>query len=291
MWTGEAEDVERREAKKRRRAEAKKAKKESRERELRGEGAGTGTSVAGGSMRRRTRRTDAEGEEIELQDFNGTGGAARPHSPRPPRPAGSHPSDASVSSGSTPPPSHHFYSPVLAFFAPFFARLRVAHDAAAVAKAALPPGLPDDVRRGWGIRALMLKGKRERGERREAAVGAAAGGEVDASERRAGFEADGGARLGGEEWEDEDEGSSSDSGEESEATERRRPTARPRPTPRATNSYPPPQRSPALDARPPRETGEEEEESVDWAGRGMDGQWKGWRGAIARWRLADVSKF
>jgi hypothetical protein len=295
MWTGEAEDVERREAKKRRRAEAKRAKKESREKELRGEGgAGTGTSIAGGSMRRRARRTDAEGEEIELQDLNGSGGAGRPRSPRPPppRPAGSHPSDASVSSGSTPPPSHHFYSPVLAFFAPFFARLRVAHDAAAVAKAALPPGLPDDVRRGWGIRALMLKGKRERGERREAAIGAAAGGEVDASERRAGFEADGGARLGGEEWEDDDVESLGDSWEESEVPERRRTAApRSRPTPRATNSYPPPPPSPGINARPPRETGEEEEEPVDWAGRGMDGQWRGWRGAIARWRLADVSKF
>lgn len=222
MWTGEAEDVERREKKKVRRAEAKRLKKEQREREALGLGA-NGGSVSGGSgggatlRRRAMRRTNTvnttAGEEIELQDLGADGTAT----PRPRRPQPSHhPSDASVSSGSTPPPSQHFYSPVLAYFAPFFSRLRVAHDAAAVAKAALPPALPDEVRRGWGIKALMLKGKRERGERREAAHGAVReGGERDAGERRAGFEADGGERLGGEEW--EDDAPTSDDDEEGEA--------------------------------------------------------------------------
>lgn len=274
MWTGEAEDVERREAKKRRRAEAKKRKKDAKDRGSESNGNGASGAIGSTLRRRVTRRTttngesgegtNSGGEEIELQEV-------RPGTAR--RSRTSNPSNESVSSGSTPPPSHHFYTPVVAFFEPFFARLRVAHDAAAVAKAALPPGLPDDVRRGWGIRALMLTGKRERGERREAAVGQVdVGGERDAGERRAGFEADGGERLGGEDWVEEEvaqDGSLPSDG---------------------TSEYPPrPTARRSMSAPVPRETGEEPER--DWAGRGMDGQWRGWRAAIARWRLADVSHF
>lgn len=243
-------------------------------------GAGTGVdgSQAGSTLRRRGGRSrngaapvtePVEGEPIELQEMNG----------RAPT------SNESVSSGSTPPPSHHFYTPVLSFFAPFFARLRVAHETAAVARAALPPGLPEDVRRGWGIRALMLKGKRERGERRQAAVGVVEpGGERDAGERRAAFQADGGEQLGGEEWEEDLDGNRTgaqirgNSGDGTSGSD-------------STPVYPP-RRPTAAERRP--EMGEElprSEEEQDWAGRGMDGHWRGWRAAIARWRLADVSKY
>lgn len=290
MWTGEAEDVERREAKKRRRAEAKKLKREANQKGADVNAAGTAVngSTTGSTMRRRGGRyrtgataaagsPEVEAEAIELRDLGD-----RPEA-----------SNESVSSGSTPPPSHHFYTPVLSFFAPFFARLRVAHDAAAVAKAALPPGLPDDVRRGWGIRALMLKGKRERGERRQAAVGVVdPGGEVDAGERRAGFQADGGEQLGGEEWEEDLDGDISAtrssmppaSGSTAEGTSE-------------SESYPPRAgRAPTaarleMGEELPRRDGNLEGQEPDWAGRGMDGQWRGWRAAIARWRLADVSKY
>ncbi|KAK4057657.1 hypothetical protein OIO90_001305 [Microbotryomycetes sp. JL221] len=266
MWTGEAEEVERREARKRRRAEVRQARKEARERELQeGPVAASSTSVAGGSARRRNlaRPVVVEAEEIELQDMGTNPDPGQPNA------AGSNESESSASTSS--PPSHHFYTPVMSWLSPFFARLRNAHDAAAVAKAALPPGLPEDVRRGWGIKALMLKGKRERGERREARVGPAAGGERDATERRAGFQADGGTRLGGEEWEDDFD--TTESGSVSRRT-------------RSAAGYPPRRRD-GPDGAP--ETGEEPEQN--WAGRGMDGVWRGWRSAIARWRLADVSKY
>ncbi|KAM0793562.1 hypothetical protein ACM66B_000998 [Microbotryomycetes sp. NB124-2] len=278
MWTGEAEDVERREARKVRRAEAKKARREARDREQRA-ATTSGASVAGTSVRRRNVTRPVVEEEIEMRDMatgeraTTTAAADAPIAAA----AGAEGTNDSVSSGSTSqPPSHHFYTPVLSWFAPFFDRLRNAHDEAAVAKAALPSGLPEDVRRGWGIKALMLKGKRERGERREGRVGTVVrGGERDATERRAGFEADGGTRLGGEDWEDD-----IDTTESGGSASRR-------------NAYPPPSQAAAArrhaddEARP--ETGEEPAQA--WAGRGMDGVWRGWRSAIARWRLADVSQF
>lgn len=232
MWTGEAEEVEKKNAKKKRRAEAKVAKRERREERERIEGetaVGSARSGTFPALRRRTTTRDAP-EEIELQEMR----------PPAPAPRGSH--TDSVSSGSTPVPATHLFSPLAVVFSSFFARLRSAHDEAAVARAALPPGLPDDVRRGWGIRALMMRGRRERGERRaEAGEGEEGGGEVGAGERRAGFVGDGGERL--EEW--EDAGSES---EESVGEERGR---------------------------------REREE------RGR----RGWRGAVARWRVKDVSSY
>ncbi|KAK4055127.1 hypothetical protein OIV83_000407 [Microbotryomycetes sp. JL201] len=266
MWTGEAEDVERREARKLRRAEARKARREAREREQRAQsGVASGASVSGTSVRRRTIARPVE--EIELQDMARATGDEVAAAAVAPAGEGT---NESVSSGSTSQPaSHHFYTPVLSYFSPFLARLRNAHDEAAVARAARPPGLPEDVRRGWGIKALMLKGKRERGERREGRVGSVVpGGERDATERRAGFEADGGTRLGGEDWEDDVDTT------ESGASASRR------------NAYPPVARRADAEAR---ETGEEPAQA--WAGRGMDGVWRGWRSAIARWRLADVSQY
>ncbi|SCV68729.1 BQ2448_850 [Microbotryum intermedium] len=289
MWTGEAEDVERRDAKKKKRAEAKLRKREAKERLDKREGGGSaiGSAASGPiSLRRRPMRPSRQNttEEIELQELgpsassganapaaaNATNNTARPAGSRSGRrPAPS--SDASDSSGSTPPPSHHFYSPVVAWLSPFFLRLRDAHDEAAVARAALPPRLPDDVRRGWGLRALMLRGKRERGEMRQA-VGTQGDGELRPDERRAGFEADGGIKLAADDSED---AATTESG----ADDRRLPRASGAPIP------PPPPI-----ATVPRETGEEPVQR-NWAWRGMEGQGRTWTSLLARWRLKDVSHF
>lgn len=252
MWTGEAEEVEKKNAKKKRRAEAKVAKRERRERREereRAEGESAVGSARSGilpALRRRiTGRENGAPEEIELREMRSNNA-----------PAGANVTE-SVSSGSTPVPPTHIFSPLVALFAPFFARLRSAHDEAAVARAALPPGLPDHVRRGWGIRALMMRGRRERGERRgEVGEGEDGGGEIGAGERRAGFVGDGGERLE-DDWEDDASEDSEESTREEDTTERRE--------------------------RVPRETGEEEEEEE----RGRS--W--WRGAVARWRVKDVSSY
>ncbi|SGY31515.1 BQ5605_C002g01236 [Microbotryum silenes-dioicae] len=268
MWTGEAEDVERREAKKKKRAEAKLRKREAKERIDKREGGGSVLGSAGSgpiSLRRRPMRPSRQNttEEIELQELgpnasNGTNAApATATAPNgAPRPAGSRSgrrpapsSEASDSSGSTPPPSHHFYSPVVAWLSPFFMRLRDAHDEAAVARAALPPRLPDDVRRGWGLRALMLRGKRERGEMRQAA-----GTQHDAD--------------------DSEDATTTESGVDPPA-----PMGAPISAP-----------APPVGATVPNETGEEPVQR-NWAGRGMEGQGRTWTSLLARWRLKDVSHF
>ncbi|GAA5973971.1 hypothetical protein JCM21900_001004 [Sporobolomyces salmonicolor] len=315
MWAGEAEDVQRRRDKKARKAEQKRRKKErakekerekerERERELAELGAGAGSrSLTGSSLRRRFRRDDApsaaaaHGDAIALRDLSPA--ATRRAPPRPPAPAAPvtrrrpTATESSSSISSSRPTSHHFYTPAFSLFVPFFTRLRTAHDAAAVAQAAKPPGLPEDVRRGWGIRALMMRGRKERGERRQAAEGIVrAGAELDANERRAGFELAGGQRLEeeqgqeqeqeqgeaqgeaqGEERADgrdegwEDAGSAGDSSTgEGEGEHGAHPGG---------DSYPPRSPSPAVG---------------NWEGRGMEGQsawW--WRGWIGRSRLRDVS--
>lgn len=249
MWAGEAEDVQKRREKSERKVEAKKRRKEAKEKAaaeaLKALGSASATrSVAGGaSLRRRLGRTatmderaSTGGENIELRDLSsstGEGGsspttpaAATATTPRRPTPS-RRGTDSDSTLSSSRPTSHHFYDPFVNLFVPFFTRLRTAHDAAAVAQAAKPPGLPEEIRRGWGIRALMMRGKKERGERRQAAQGMVRdGAELDAGERRAGFELEGGQRLEGSGdgdgdagWEDEEssqDSSSASGGQEGE---------------------------------------------------------------------------
>ncbi|GAA5918116.1 hypothetical protein JCM6882_006349 [Rhodosporidiobolus microsporus] len=211
---------------------------------------------------------------------------------------------------SSRPSSHHFYSPLTALFRPFFTQLRTAHDAAAVAQAAKPPGLPDDVRRGWGIKALQMKGLKERGERRQAARGRVAeGAEMDRGERRAAFELEGGERLEQEEeaeeeeaddddWVDADDQSSGSSDtEEARARRRSRRRERRERLAQARGEQPPASAAavaassfPPRPAAAPVETGDEPE--TPWRARGAEGQqiwW--WRGFVGRWRLKDVSQW
>ncbi|GAA5863499.1 hypothetical protein JCM1840_000044 [Sporobolomyces johnsonii] len=311
MWAGEAEDVQRRRDKKARKAEQKRRKKEQakeKERELAELGGAGSRSLTGSSLRRRFRRDDASpavanGESIGLQDLSPN--ATRPAPAAPPHPHSQEhlapvtrrrttATESSSSISSSRPTSHHFYTPVLSLFIPFFTRLRTAHDAAAVAQAAKPPGLPEDVRRGWGIRALMMRGRKERGERRQAAEGVVRdGAELDANERRAGFELAGGQRLEeeqeqeqepeqeqeqerergregadarDEDWEDAGSVGGSSSGEDEGGHA----------APGGRESYPPRRTSPAA--------------AENLEGRGMEGHsawW--WRGWIGRSRLRDVS--
>ncbi|KAM0749168.1 hypothetical protein T439DRAFT_358284 [Meredithblackwellia eburnea MCA 4105] len=341
MWAGEAEDVSRKEERAKRKEEKKRKRREAAAAAAAaavaaaangsGSGSANGTgsaraTVVGSITRRRKAAAAAAAataasrphDEIELADMAGR---------RPPPPLGDHQpsattnqnqnqttrphvSDGSVSSGSTPPPVPHMLDPLYRLFQPFLVRLRMAHDEAVVDSAALPPGLPDDVRRGWGIRALMMRGKRERGERRaQAGRGAGGGGEVGASERRAGFRGDGGERLeddddvvvvggdgggsgrsgergrgpiGQEEWEDdasEDEGIEELERMEEEERERERRRRRE-------------QQESAPRVRPEILEHEIGREAPDWRGRGMDiaTSWT-WRGVIGRWRLRDVQHY
>lgn len=327
MWAGEAEDVERRRDKQRRKEEKRQRKKEQQRRAAGEAGEGTGARSTVSSLRRRFARTDtlatdASDEAIELRDLRGTAAGSAAPSPT----GGASPANGASGEGerratserdgrssdsnsstlsSSRPSTQHFYDPLLNLFVPFLTRLRLAHDAAAVAQAAKPPGLPEEVRRGWGIRALMMRGRKERGERRQAARGRVRpGAEMDAAERRAGFELDGGTRLGDggtrlgddegragregdEDW--EDEGTVSTAETTTGATSDDRRPARSRSA--AASTYPPTRpTAPPIAGRVPRETGEEPVEN--WAGRGMDGQsgWR-WRGWIGRWRLKDVSQW
>ncbi|GJN91553.1 hypothetical protein Rhopal_004576-T1 [Rhodotorula paludigena] len=334
MWTGEAEDVERRREKKKRKEERRRRKREAAAAAAstaQGEGAegeGTGARSAVGSLRRRFTRTNtaSAGEVIELQDMQRSSAAA-PSPAADDAGAGGGENSRSDSNSSTVsssrPSSHHFYDPLVNLFVPFLTRLRTAHDAAAIAQAAKPPGLPEDVRRGWGIRALMMRGKKERGERRQAARGRVrSGAEMDAAERRAGFELDGGARLeeeerddvgeggaggtgaegarrGGDEdeWEDAGTLSSDESSDLTSSAASRRAGGRRRVVGTAPNgaaaapvdlqTYPP-----RLAGAGTRETGDEP--AQNWAGRadGADeqGSWS-WRGMWARWRVRDVSQW
>ncbi|GAA5922622.1 uncharacterized protein JCM15063_003365 [Sporobolomyces koalae] len=284
MWAGEAEDVQRKREKKERKIEAKRRRKEAKEKAeaeaLRGSTSSSRAPSTGGpALRRRLGRSATiddratSTEAIELRDLSGTSrpapGPASTHHLTPPRTTPSRlGTDTESTLSSSRPTSHHFYDPVLNIFVPFLTRLRTAHDAAAVAQAAKPPGLPEDVRRGWGIRALMMRGRKERGERRQAAQGVVHdGAELDAAERRAGFELEGGQRLdGGErtnegdaEWEDED--SSQDDSTASSGRERRQ-----------QDSYPPR----AVDQPAHKHTTQDQ---TSW--------W--WRGWIGRARLRDVS--
>lgn len=203
MWTGEAEDVERKE-----RRASRKEEKRRRRRETAAALVAAVTPSASASARTfgsARRRAHAAEEEIEMDDLRPS--LLHPDTAQEDRPV-PHRADSneSVSSGSTPPLVPHVLDPILHFVRPFLARLRLAHDRAVVEGAAQPPGLPDHVRRGWGIRALMMRGRRERGERRAGGGrGEGSGGEVGAGERRAGFEGDGGEQL--EEWEDDSEAS------------------------------------------------------------------------------------
>ncbi|GAA6058560.1 hypothetical protein JCM10212_006999 [Sporobolomyces blumeae] len=289
MWAGEAEDVQKRREKKERKIEAKRRRKEAKEKaeaesnRIGGAGSSARSVVGSGSLRRRLgrtttlddRRTVVE-DPIELQDLSPRAAdrpgershSLAPDARRPPRPSPGTESDSTLSSSR--PTTHHFYDPVLNLFVPFFTRLRTAHDAAAVAQAAKPPGLPEEVRRGWGIRALMMRGRKERGERRQAAQGVVRdGAELEAGERRAGFQLEGGQRLddhgnGDDAWEDEDlssQGESSSSG----GGRRRNDDAG------ATASYPPRRSSDAV-------VNESEDQTSWW-----------WRGWIGRARLRDVS--
>ncbi|BGP12696.1 hypothetical protein JCM10213v2_000613 [Rhodosporidiobolus nylandii] len=304
MWAGEAEDVEKKREKKRRKEEQRKRKREGKRRAVEEEGDGgeatvTRSTVAG-SLRRRltggvssrpTPPQDQDGEAIELQDLAAPTRAAATGDVAPPLPAavranGSDSNSSTISSSR--PSSSHFYSALFRPFRPFLAHLRNAHDAAAIAQAAKPPGLPEDVRRGWGIAGLTLRGKKERGERRQAARGVVEeGAEMDPAERRAGFELDGGERLREEReegWVDADDSDGSSDTEEARGWRRNR---RPRQDERAGGgrdddaAYPP---------RQPRETGDEPE--TGWRARGAEGQqawW--WRGLVGRWRLKDVSQW
>lgn len=290
MWAGEAEDVQKRREKSERKVEAKKRRKEAKEKAaaeaLKALGSTSTTrSVAGGaSLRRRLGRTatmderaSAGGENIELRDLSNTAGEGGPTDTTPAVTTTTTPprrptlsrrgTDSDSTLSSSRPTSHHFYDPFVNLFVPFFTRLRTAHDAAAVAQAAKPPGLPEEIRRGWGIRALMMRGKKERGERRQAAQGMVRdGAELDAGERRAGFELEGGQRLEGSGdgegdagWEDEESSQSSSS---------------------ASGGHENGDQS----AYPPRANGDDR--------RGLDDQTSWWsRGWIGRARLRDVSTF
>lgn len=368
MWTGEAEDVERRRDKQLRKEERRRRKREMRDAAA-DEGA-LGTSAAAAtatgaeaaaagaagprstvsSLRRRFGRTDTAAttasaaassprpEAIELRNLGASGAAhgdgddpdpdhdeaasrrpAGADAPRPPRRAGSNGASRSDSNSSTVsssrPSSHHFYTPLVNLFSPFLERLRLAHDAAAVAQAAKPPGLPEDVQRGWGMRALVMRGKKERGERREARMGRVEeGGEMRAGERRAAFELEGGERLeeeegegaervgrtrrrarrsttarerplGGEEWEDDaSTGDSDDASDEYEADSLGTSSATtPRPTRRhaaaaaRTHAYPPGRTAPPASSPPAAAPRETGDEPAanEWAGRGMEDQ-RGW---------------
>ncbi|GAA5870213.1 hypothetical protein JCM16303_001928 [Sporobolomyces ruberrimus] len=292
MWAGEAEDVQKRREKKERKIEAKKRRKEAKEKAeaeaLKALGSASATrsgsaAGGGGTIRRRfgrtatmDERTTASGEAIELCEISNANaqeveaGDSDPTRPRRPAPS-RRGTDSESTLSSSRPTSHHFYDPVLNLFVPFLTRLRTAHDAAAVAQAAKPPGLPEDVRRGWGIRALMMRGRKERGERRQAAEGVVRdGGELIAAERRAGFELEGGQRLEGSgdgerdgdgEWEDDESshgGSSSSSGRDADRHA----------------SYPP-----RAVTRERSGDHAESEDNTNW--------W--WRGWIGRARLRDVS--
>lgn len=238
MWAGEAEDVERREAKKRRREENKIAKRAAASKAQSPNAPNASSSRSLTSVRRRLGRNPAqlptaEGEEVELQEMGagaGLGGA------RERRSGPGSASDETTSSGTTPPPSSHFYDPVIRLFEPFFLRLRDAHEEAAVARAAAPPGLSEQERKKWGLRALMLKGKRERGERRRATRGEISSDvEEEVDDRRAGYELEG-EQLG-DHQSDDDQDDDDDGGREEAyppraaptvhrtADERRRPTA------------------------------------------------------------------
>jgi hypothetical protein len=252
MWSGEAEEVGKERDKKKAKQVAKAEKRRVRD-EARGVTSGEGEGSGRFSLRRRntTRSTRAEdGEEIELQNMATT--TSRPNPTPPLRQTRTRSSPDSTSSSSTPA-SRGFFSPVLDWIYPFISRIAVEHNEAAVARAALPPGLQEDVRRGWGLRALMLRRRRERGEL-AAEMGNGSlevAGETEAGERRAGFVVDGGAQL-----EDDEERWEDDTSEEVPTHPRRDPS------------------------------------SVDYAGRGMEGQsqwW--WRGVVGKWRLKDVSKF
>ncbi|GAA5826878.1 hypothetical protein JCM11251_002140 [Rhodosporidiobolus azoricus] len=348
MWAGEAEDVERKREKKRRKEEQRKRKREGKVRAANGGGTAEGdggeasaTRSAVGSLRRRLTSSRvnivgppegaASGEAIEMRDFavsptlaadgeeptSRNGDSLRPPATPQRRTNGggsggsNNGSDTNSSTiSSSRPSSHHFYSPLTALFRPFFTHLRTAHDAAAVAQAAKPSGLPDDVRRGWGIKALQMRGIKERGERRQAARGTVAeGAEMDSEERRAAFELEGGARL---EAEEEDEGeeadedwvdaedSSSGSSDSEEARARRRNRRRERRERLAEargEASPADAAAPDSSSFPPRragpvETGEEPEEGWRPRARGAEGQqswW--WRGLVGRWRLKDVSQW
>ncbi|GAA5977378.1 hypothetical protein JCM5350_002445 [Sporobolomyces pararoseus] len=291
MWAGEAEDVQKRREKKERKIEAKRRRREMKEKAeaeaLKAQGSSSGarssSGTAGGTIRRRfgrsgtidERPTTTSGEPIELRDLSSTANGGNEEeadgsgqTTRPSRPANScRGTDSDSTLSSSRPTTHHFYDPVLNLFVPFLTRLRTAHDAAAVAQAAKPPGLPEEVRRGWGIRALMMRGRKERGERRQAAAGVVRdGGELVAAERRAGFELEGGQRLEGSgdgdidaEWEDEE----SSQGGSSSAREAA-----------GQASYPP---------RPARGNREE----PDGGSEDHTAWW--WRGWIGRARLRDVT--
>ncbi|GAA5972373.1 hypothetical protein JCM11641_002430 [Rhodosporidiobolus odoratus] len=317
MWAGEAEDVEKKREKQRRKEEQRRRKREGKRKVVEGEegvgGEATATrDTVAGSLRRRltgagpSRPSHPDGESIELQDLStfpeATGAGPRsPTSPIAPataaRTTGSDSNSSTISSSR--PSTNHFYTPFTRLFSPFLSHLRSAHDAAAVARAAKPPGLSDDVRRGIGIRALMQRGKKERGERRQAARGMVEeGGEMNAGERRAGFELDGGERLEeeeeenagreGEEWVDEAMSSGSSDSEEAQTRRRDRLRRREERTSRRqgeggeTHAYPP--------HPPDLEAGEAPEAS--WRPHGAEGQqswW--WRGLVGRWRLKDVSQW
>lgn len=350
MWTGEAEDVERKREKARRKEERRRRKREaaasaaaapsgSGSGSARGEGGvgsadGSAARSAVGTLRQRFQRARAAttgsdsgvpgaataAESIELQqmrpvvdDSTATSPDAREANDQsapvdPPaestprsraRPARSRvtnesrtDSNSSDLSSSGGPASEHFYDPLVDLFSPFFRRLRLAHETAALEQAAKPSALPEDVRRGWGIRALMMRGKMERGERRQAARGRIVdGAEMNAGERRAGFELDGGARLDEEEEEDEDADWQDATTATSDLDTSARTTA---PAGRSTSRHAyPPQRgstSPATSPSDPRAPAPPHPDELDRAERGRDGQtawW--WRGWIGRARLKDVS--
>lgn len=364
MWTGEAEDVERKRQKTRRKEERRRQKREAAAAAAAalqdgGSASAEGTAARStvGSLRQRLRRVRAPtigsdgaegaaaaGEAIEMRDLRPdgpavgrqgspnrdradgvTGSDSAPRSrarPRAGAPSGRHTdSNSSDLSSSGGPASEHFYDPLLDVFAPFFRRLRLAHETAALEQAAKPSGLPEDVRRGWGIRALMMRGKKERGERRQAARGRVeTGAEMDAGERRAGFELDGGARLdepgdgdgdGDEdgEWQDATTETASDREDSSRAAAAAHRTRRAG-TPshaRFASAYPPspisppasPPRSPLSPQGPdvdrpslpsPATREPPDPDELDRVERGREGQtswW--WRGWIGRARLRDVS--
>lgn len=188
MWNGEAEELERKGAKKRKRSEAKKAKKELKEaRALAAATFSAGASSATETSSVRRRRPLTAEEPIEMVPLG-----ASLKRPRVTLNVNGQPTE-SVSSGSTPPPIPSFLDPFYSLFRPFLVRLRVAHDEAAVKKASEPQPPTE----GWGLRQLGLRRRRERGER----TAELSRGEVDAGDVRAGYLQDGAQHL--EEWEDE----------------------------------------------------------------------------------------
>ncbi|GAA6036665.1 hypothetical protein JCM8097_001286 [Rhodosporidiobolus ruineniae] len=343
------EKARRREERKRVKREGKRRAEED---AAAGAGAG-GASAAGdtsgarsavGSLRRRLTGTTSapapaaqDGEAIEMRDFAAqpagddeaapvdgerlappaaAAGSSRTRhegSPASPGAGAAHSDTNSSTVSSSRPSTQHFYTPFVTLFRPFIAQLRSAHDAAAVAQAAKPPGLPEDERRKWGIRALKLHGERERGERRQAREGTLrSGGEMDGRERRAGFELDGGERLdaqeedegwvdAGEGGEEDDSGSSSGSSDSEEARARRR-DRRARRRRRHGREDDEARRGGEGEEYPPRRRREGEEEQVE-TGDEPDGGWRPrprgaegqerwwWKGLVGRWRLKDVSQW